>query len=182
MFSQQDVFIELIVKRKKSNKDYLKIGGALALFVLLVYGALVLMAYVPYVMTFFPLILAAGIFGLYYVITNMDKEFEYICTNGILDIDVIIHKRKRKRLVSMAAKDMEILAPIDSDDYKQNMKNQSLKKMDLTTNTTDENVWFFVGAYKGSRVLVTFEPDERILNDLKRHNPSKVKYTLTKLK
>lgn len=175
MLSQQDVFIETIVKRRKSGKDYLIIAGLISLFIIIIYISLM---FLKYTFSFIPFIVAGGGFGLYYLITSLDKEFEYICTNGHLDIDMIIHKRKRKRQVSMAAADMEILAPVDSDDYKVNNKNTSIKRLDLTTNTGSDNVWFFIGSYKGSRVMVTFEPNERILRDLKRHNPSKVRFNM----
>lgn len=175
MLNHQDVFIEVLVKRKKTGKDYLIITGLVLLFLLLLFVSYV---FLRYTLTFLPLIVVGGGYGLYYFITNLDREFEYICTNGHLDIDMIIHKRKRKRMISMEAKDMEILAPVDSDDYKVHERNQNLKNLNLTTNTSLDNVWFFVGSYKGQRMLVTFEPTDKILKDLKRHNPSKVRYNM----
>ena len=152
MFTQEDVFIEVIVKRKKTAKDYLIIAGLVLAFIVLM---LIALRFITYTLTFLPIIFAGGIFGLYYLITNLDREFEYICTNGHLDIDMIIHKRRRKRQVSMPAKDMEILAPVTDDEYKVQQRNQSLKEMNLTTNTGPDGVWFFVGTYKGQRLLVT---------------------------
>lgn len=175
MLNHQDVFIEVIVKRKKTSKDYAVIAGLISLFLLLIYVAIL---FLHYTFSFLPLILAGGVYGLYYFITNLDREYEYICTNGTIDIDMIIHKRKRKRMMSMAAADMEILAPLNHDEYRGYEKNQSIKKMNLTTNTGTENVWFFVGSYKGQRTLVTFEPTDKILKDLKRHNPSKVRFNM----
>ncbi len=173
--NQQDVFIETIVKRRKTSKDKLAILGFVVLFIVLI---MVAFYFIEYLFAFLVLILIGGAYGLYFAITTFDKEFEYICTNGHLDIDQITHKRKRKRLMSIPAKEMEVLAPLDSEDYKQYSRNQNLKTLNLTTNTGPENVWFFVGHYKGTNYLVTFEPNDRILKDLKRHNPSKVKYNL----
>lgn len=57
---------------------------------------------------FFPisLFIIAGVFyGAYYLMTGIDAEYEYILTNGDLDIDKIIGKRKRKRLVTASIGD-----------------------------------------------------------------------------
>ena len=51
----------------------------------------------------FPLsLLLVGLvfYGGYYLMTGIDTEYEYILTNGDLDIDKITGKRKRKRLLS----------------------------------------------------------------------------------
>ncbi|NCC82598.1 MAG: hypothetical protein EOM03_00495 [Clostridia bacterium] len=175
MQGNEDVFIETIVKRNKTSRDKLLILGLVMLYLLIIFVSFL---FLQYVMAFLPLILIGGAYGLYYMISNFDREFEYICTNGQLDVDLIIHKRKRKRQISVAAKDMEILAPVSSDDYKANARNTSLKVMNLTTNSSLEKVWFFVASYKGARYLVTFEPNDRILKDLKRNNPSRVRYTM----
>ena len=47
-------------------------------------------------------ILMAGLvfYGGYYLLTGVDVEYEYIITNGDLDIDKVIGKRKRKRLIT----------------------------------------------------------------------------------
>ncbi len=176
--SQVDVFIEVIVKRHKTTRDKLLIALFFLLFLVVIFLTLV---FIEYVLFFIWMLWLGAGYGLYFLITQLDIEYEYICTNGHLDIDQITHRRKRKRMISIAAKEMEILAPVKSDDYKEHSRNQNLKALHLETNTGDEKVWFFTGHYKGTNYLVTFEPNERILRDLKRHNPSKVKYQLTRL-
>ncbi len=176
--TQNDVYIELIVKRHKTTRDYLLIALFVVLFLVVVFLSLV---FIEYVLFFIWILWLGAGYGLYFLITQLDIEYEYICTNGHLDIDQIIHRRKRKRMMSIPAKEMEILAPLSSDEYKVASRNQSLKPLHLETNTGDQKVWFFTGHYKGTNYLVTFEPNDRILSDLKRHNPAKVHYQLTRL-
>lgn len=42
-----------------------------------------------------------SLYGGYILITNMSVEYEYIVTNGEMDIDKIIAKRRRKRLITV---------------------------------------------------------------------------------
>ena len=50
--------------------------------------------------------------ALYYVFSiNADTEYEYAMENGILTIDVIRGKRRRKTAHTLALKDLEVIAP-----------------------------------------------------------------------
>lgn len=98
-----DIFVEQIVKKYVSGRDR-------ALKILIAAGVLILSALCVYVfLLIFPapglgLIITAGIFyGGYIMLTNLDCEYEYIVTNGEIDVDKIIAKRKRVRLITAKA-------------------------------------------------------------------------------
>ncbi|MCM1022865.1 MAG: hypothetical protein NC395_02255 [Prevotella sp.] len=108
-----DVFVEQIVKKSASGKDT-------ALKLLIGIGIGVLSAVCVFVFLFiipFPgmgLLLVAGIFyGGYYLLTGLDCEYEYIVTNGEIDVDKIIAKRKRVRLVTAKASLFEAFGEYD---------------------------------------------------------------------
>ena len=42
----------------------------------------------------------ACVYGGYYLFSSLDVEYEYIITNGELDVDKIVSKRTRKRLLT----------------------------------------------------------------------------------
>ena len=64
------------------------------------------------------LFICAGIIYLAYrQITGFDVEFEYSYTNGILDIDVIKHRSRRKTVFSAGVGDFEIMAHIDDSEH-----------------------------------------------------------------
>lgn len=175
-YSQNDVFIEQLVTRRKGAKDYLLITLYVLLFALILF---LLVYFIQYLFVFAFLIVALSIWLLYLLITNHNIEYEYILTNGTLDIDIINNKRKRKRKISADAKDMEIVASLtDTDSYKRYSSNSKYKKLDLTSNSGPADVYFFTCKYKEENYLVIFEPEERILKELRRFNPRNVKYNM----
>jgi hypothetical protein len=110
-----DIFHEQIVKKPTTGLRLLmKIGIALGFIIL---GALVFVLF----MGLFPFsLLVAGvlIYLGWYLSSGMNVEYEYILTNDDLDIDKIIAKRKRKRLISIKVSsftDIKRLTETDSD-------------------------------------------------------------------
>ena len=168
-----DVFLEKIVTRRKTGKDYLKIA-AVVIGALLVLFLLVLFSQVIGFLT--PLLLAGVVYAFYILLTGMSIEYEYIVTNGDLDIDQIIARRKRKRIYSCQAKDIEIMARLDSDEWRQVQQQTGRKLLDCSAVFSSSDNWFILSEYKNQRVTVVFAPDERMLKNLRRFNPSRVKY------
>lgn len=107
-----DVFLEQIVKKGTSTLDTLKkVGIALAAFLL---SAAVFLFGSAFVGLALPLLAAFGLFyGAYYLISGMSCEYEYIITNGELDVDKIIAQRKRKRLLTISISAFEDFGKID---------------------------------------------------------------------
>ncbi len=170
-----DVFVEKIVKRHKTGKEVLVIVGLfVAAFVLI----LALLFFLEYVSVLFPILLAAILYGLWHFLTAQNREFEYIVTNGELDIDVIIARRKRKRVFSAKARDFDVLDSCDSPAYQQALRGRQVT-LDCSTHPKSDRNWFLVADHKGQRTLLLFTPDDRILKNLKRYNPSKINYQLT---
>lgn len=167
-----DTFMEKIVQRRKTGIDYLKIFGLLAASILLL---ILLMLFGGYVTFLVPILLVGIFYGLWYLLTGMNREYEYIVTNGDLDIDVIIARRRRKRIFTGKAKDFEIMAKLNSDEYKDAQRIKHVL-LDCSASLQAPDNWFFVTEFKGQRTLIVFAPDERMLKSLKRFNPSKIKY------
>ncbi|NLW12710.1 MAG: hypothetical protein GX028_11945, partial [Clostridiaceae bacterium] len=115
-------------------------------------------------------------YGMWFVISSLNKEFEYIVTNGDLDIDMIIARRKRKRVLSVKAKEFELMAQTGTVDERDS-ENSRYKTLDFSSSLNSKDRWFILTNYKSEKVKVIFEPDERMLKNLKRFNPSKIKYT-----
>ncbi|MBP0955485.1 MAG: hypothetical protein J6M90_07570 [Oscillospiraceae bacterium] len=89
-----DFYAEYMVTKRPSGGDTVK-KVLLALAMLLVSAVLFLI--------FFPvgiLLIFLVFYGGYYLFTGLYTEYEYIITNGTLDVDKISGKRSRKRLIS----------------------------------------------------------------------------------
>ena len=99
-----DIFTEQLVKRQASGKTTaLKalIGaGAAAVCLISVYLMLLGFAIALF-------IILGACYGAYFLMSNLDVEYEYIVTNGEIDIDKIIAQRTRKRLLTAKASTFE---------------------------------------------------------------------------
>jgi|LFRM01.2.fsa_nt_gb hypothetical protein len=166
-----DTFMEKLVARKKTLTDYLiiattVIGTLLLIFVVLSIPILIRLG--------LSLLFAAGIAYLgYWVITSRNIEYEYIVTNGDLDIDIIISKRKRKRIFSASCKDFDIVSPVKSSRFDQSV--QGIKnRIDAASSVDSPDAYFITLNYNGERTLVIFEPTEKMLNNFRLYIPRKV--------
>ncbi len=164
-----DIFLEKIVKQKKTITDYAMIFGLIVLsffLVLIIFSISALSAFAP--------LLIFGIIWLAYIlIKGRNIEYEYIVTNGDLDIDKIIAQRKRKRVFAATAKDFEIIAKKSSPKYDYNVQNIK-KKVNTVSSLNSPDVYFGTLVKDGEKTVVFFEPTQKMLESMKRYNPRNV--------
>ncbi len=168
-----DIFLEYIVKRKKSVLDIFKIAIILIATLILLYFSLILFA-VP-VLSSFTLLIDAGIIYLCWLgITSVNIEFEYSVTNGAVDIDKIINKRKRKRVISFKVSEAELIAPTSSHEHAGVYNSEFAKVIDASSGNTAGNTYFAVVPNEGGRCKVLFNPTEKMVEAFKIYGPRKV--------
>lgn len=119
------------------------------------------------------LIIAGAFYGAYRISGNMNKEFEYIVTEDIIDVDVIVNKSKRKRLVSFNLENVKVLASVDNAQFKHYLNEGFDSVIDATSGRKDKKVYFAV-VEKTNKVLVKMELTESILQSLYEISPSKI--------
>ena len=166
-----DIFIEKLVAKKKTFTDSLINAGIILGTVILI----MLSATVKVISQLgLGLFIAVGLIYLAYrLITSRNVEFEYIVTNGDLDIDKIVSKRKRKRIFSASCKEFDIVSRVKSNSFSQSV--QSIKnRIDASSSIDSPGAFFVTLNYKGEKTLVIFEPDDRMLNNFKMFIPRKV--------
>ena len=169
-----DIFVEYIVKRKKGKKEYVKIAAIVVAAIVLAMLTPMLML-VPVVGSLSVLCTAAVIFGAYYLITSLNVEYEYILTNGELDVDTIINRRNRKRLITVQAKNFEILAPVGTDEYKNEENGRFTRVIDASSANIENKAYFAVFNKDGQRIKLVFEPTEKMLDVFETKVPRNVK-------
>jgi hypothetical protein len=98
-----DKFHEQLLRTKKSPK-YKLLGAAMYFSI---FGAFLFFVTARLVTLIIAVIFAAGAFALRILRDRQYKEYEYIFTNGNLQIDVIFNKRKRKTLYDVDVKNFE---------------------------------------------------------------------------
>lgn len=157
-----DVFKEQLIKKEKNSKDNLiKIGvvaGAIVLF-------LVLSAFSgnQVVNALFPFIFLGLLAGAYALFTIMNVEYEYIYTNGELDIDKITNKSRRKRIFSSDIRAIEIIAHAEDKDHQREFGNVE-KTLDCSSGKIKPNTYIARVPYEGKMLKLVIEPNEDIQN------------------
>jgi hypothetical protein len=166
-----DTFLEKLVTRKKTLTDYLILAGTVIVGILLIMAALTIQILMQLGLS---LLLAAGIIFLgYRIITSRNIEYEYIVTNGDLDIDIIVAKRKRKRIFSANCKEFDIVSPVKNSQFDHAVRNTK-NRIDASSSVDSPDAYFITLNYKGERTLVIFEPSEKMLKNFRIYIPRKV--------
>ena len=157
-----DTFIEQIVQKKKDGREWASIIGVIFGFLLVCVLVFLLSGYLV-VMFLSPFLLVGAGYGGWYLLTAQNKEFEYCVTNGDIDIDCIIARRRRKRLVSVAGRKVESLLPYDSAKSTAGFQRVVMAAPSLQ----EQGLWCFTyHSKKNGHTLVVFQPDARVLRAL----------------
>ena len=96
-----DKFAEQLVKKQESSKDTMKKTCIIAITAVITIIALILTVMGLPVALILPV---CAIAGAWYLLKMLNIEYEYSCTNGVLDIDKIFGQSKRKSLLSIEVK------------------------------------------------------------------------------
>lgn len=168
-----DVFLEYLMRKKTSGLDWLKkLGLVLAAFV----------ACVAIIM-FFPLLgsfmsaytllgVAAVVYGMVILMRNFNLEYEYIYTNGDLDIDIVKAQKTRKRLTSLKCKNIEVMASDSNMEFKRDFENQSIsKRFNAVYDPSQGGIYHVLFFNDGERMVLSFQPPKKLLDAMKKLNP-----------
>lgn len=97
-----DSYSEHLIKMRKDSK-------AIAVLIFL-WVAMIGISVISFIKISAPLsivLIAAAIYGGVYLTGLLNVEYEYIVTNGEIDVDMITSKKSRKRLISFKCKDID---------------------------------------------------------------------------
>lgn len=160
----REFMTEQLVKKKTTAKDILiKVALILATIISLLCF---------FSSTIFTILFVVLVFVDYYVFKRLDVEYEYTYFEGNLDIAKIMSKQSRKEMFTTDIKeDMEIIAPTDSPELQYH---QVAKTLDFSTRVPGNKTYTMVTLYKGQKVKMIFEPNEKMLNSMRDTVPRKV--------
>ena len=155
-----DVFFEQIIPIRKTGKT-------IALFFGIWVLAALLSAVVFVLLGSFSLIFIFGIgYGAYILSSKLNVEYEYIITNGILDIDKITNKSSRNRIISVDLSGVTRLekfnahAPLNT------------KDTFFTCDKDDPNAYLVTTQKAGqSAVSFVFSPNDKIKSAIVKFAP-----------
>ena len=172
-----DNFAEQLVKRSETSADKTKrlILIIVGVFFTVVIAGLAVLQLTKPIFAMLGLILAAVAgYGTYFAVQGSYVEYEYTFTNGELDVDKIVAKKKRTAMVSTDIKKFTAFGK-----YTDGMNESE----DMTVVIASDNIAsheyyadFQHEEYGLTRLI--FAPDERILDNIKKSLPPQLKREL----
>lgn len=169
-----DIFVEQLVKRKKSGADYARVVLSVIAALILVFVMIIGNISIPFFGFFIFIVCAGLIYLLYIFVTRINLEYEYAFTNGDLDVDKIINIRSRKRLADINAREIEYMAMISDSSYRQYEQDATIKKIYACADKKSPDTFFVVYFDNNEKKMLYFSPNEKIQAGFKRYNPQKV--------
>lgn len=168
-----DVFVEYLVKKKKTGVDYLIQAGVVVGALLIIFIAFLVSPLLGALSLISTLVIVGAIYGAYYLFTSRKIEYEYIFTNGELDIDKIIAQRKRKRLITVKCKEFETFGRYTPEAHiAQDIQN----KLFVCDSPESANVYYATLRHptKGS-TLIVMNVNEKFAQHMKKFIPRTVR-------
>lgn len=165
-----DLFMEHIVKHKRTGKDYGIIAGIVILGAILLYFSQIMLA-IQFLATLWLLVAVGIIFFVVVFIKRTDVEFEYILTNNELDIDRITAKSSRKRVFNVDFSTVDICAPVSA--YKSEFEKPAYKTFDFTGSGEGE-VYFIDIPSESGKKRILIEPPTEFIESARKYNPSRI--------
>lgn len=167
-----DIFVEQLVERKPDSRSIffriLLLAGIAAVCTLFFIAALFVLggAVAPIALVAIPGVLWLGL----QLLRGLTCEYEYILTNKDLDIDKIIGKRRRKRMVSLDLNNAETL-----DIYTENLSLNA----EVTVSAHDNsyvNMWYLTIRHEShGNVALLFNPNDKFIVKLNKVLPMRAR-------
>ncbi len=169
-----EIFIEEMVRRQKSAKDYLLTGGIIALAIILVFVVLGVLMPMFAAFSSIILLLAAGVvYGAYFLVVSSNVEFEYSLVNTEIDVDKIVNKTRRKRLTTASIRGLEAFGTKKNPDFNSYLSNSVVNKIYACRDKASDDVFFIVYNQGDKKIMLVFNPSERIIEQITKRNPQK---------
>lgn len=165
-----DVFNEQLVARKPNQKDLLKKVGIIGVGIIVIFAALT----IEFLMAFIVPVIIVIIVGVVFLMRRYNIEYEYVFTNGELDIDRITNKSRRKQVLSVNVKSFETMVPAGNKNYESEISHFT-KLYDFGSGTVTENTYIAIFDKDKERVKMIFEPNEQMFKAIRAYIPRIIK-------
>lgn len=160
-----DTFFEQIMPIRKT-------GGAIFGFFGIWFAAIIISFVLLFVFPIFgsfTVIIVCGIlWGAWKLSSKFNIEYEYIITNGTMDIDKIINKSSRKRMCTMELSGVSRLEKFNMG----LLNNVDKKELVVACNLDDPDAYYFVCDREGKGAIhIVFAPEERLKGAMVKFMP-----------
>lgn len=157
-----DVFKEQLLKIKKSPAEY----ALMAVIVLVAAAVSVVLFLMSGQYPLFILFIVAVIYGTGKLLSMFSIEYEYIVTNSVIDVDKIMSKSSRKRIISFEGKDI-----LRTEKAAATPPVTDASERYICCNKDDENAYWVLVSKNGKKTLIMMAPNEKIVEAIKLGSP-----------
>ena len=170
-----DIFFEQIVKKKKSVAEAATVALIYAAGLLLgIVIAVAAFVFVPAFLMFGLMLCILVFYGTIKLAGRFNIEYEYSVTNGTLDIDRIVNRSRRDRMVSAEIGEFDSFEEFHPEKYQQRSFEQKI--IAPFDPSAEDKIYCAVTRLPAKgRTLIVFQPDERILEAEKKSLPPLVR-------
>jgi hypothetical protein len=165
-----DTFFEQIVTIRVTGKKFAGIIliwlAAIVLCAAILFASFILKA----LMMLFILLVAAILFGAYKLAQRFFVEYEYIITNGELDVDCIIARNSRKRLITIDLPDIDELGTFSEERF----AGKSFEHKYICCNEDDKALYIIYNHPKQGKTLLVFAPNAKLQEAISKSVPRRV--------
>ncbi|MBQ8687077.1 MAG: hypothetical protein IJ512_00855 [Ruminococcus sp.] len=165
-----DHFTEHLVKKVPTSQERTKT-------ILLVLAAVVLVAGTAFVavatgLLVILMITVVVIYGAYYILSGQGIEYEYTFTNGELDVDKIMGKRRRTNLITVDASKFEAFGELTDD-----VADKPDATLVLCSDNTGEGEYYAdLTTEEYGETRLVFTPSEKMVAYIEEALPRTLKY------
>lgn len=170
---KMDIFVEHMVKRKKTVMDYIKVLAVLVVGLFLVLIVPVIAAVFPSMGSLTLVLVILIVYLMYKLITSINLEYEYILTNSEMDVDKIINLRTRKKVAEINFHKIDFFGKVSSTEYSKYLKDNSIKKIFACRDIKDVETCFVVYENDDGKMMLVFSPSEKMIKNISMLNPLK---------
>ena len=165
-----DIFVEQLVKKPADGKTMaLKI--LIGFLSALITAVSVFLMLIGIMLAF--LLACAALYGGFYLISGLDCEYEYILTNGEIDVDKIIAKRKRKRLITVKSSAFERFGKLEDAPEVEN--GVTIVRVNGISKENAEDYYADFNHASLGEVRLIFTPEEKVVEGIKPFLPRPVR-------
>lgn len=157
-----DVFKEQLLKIKKSPAEYVLM--AVIFIVAVVVSVILFLMSGQYPL--FILFIVAVFYGTGKLLSMFSIEYEYIVTNTVIDVDKIMSKSTRKRIISFEGKDILRTEKVGATPP----VTDATEKF-VCCNKDDSNAYWVLISKNGKKSLIMMAPNEKMVEAIKLGSP-----------
>lgn len=165
-----DTYLEFIIRKKYTFGKIVLLIFLYTLASVLSVGVFLVAITSPVVMQLSGFLIALLFFGVWFAHKKLSVEYEYILTNDELDVDRIVAKRSRKRLVTVSVKNFDEFGQVeDNSIFKRKREFKVVLDASIGKDSINRCYATFYNKH-GDRMLLIFNPTSKMTDAFKIYN------------